>query len=295
MWRLLGITLGALVCSASAAGSEWVYQEQKDAMRDTVTRIATLPSSDLSPAADAGLSATLTIADQGDKGVGIVIGVEGDAIRCSAEGCQVLMKFDAGSIKTVLVASETGDRFFAPWDQGAVAGAIQYTDKLFVEVPLIRSGRQQFAFHPAGLPIKVERVPASPVLQYQYGTASGDIAGLGEPTIEDGDQVCYHPQSLGAIVMSGLSGSGMVCFVRDRLYLVVLNASESGAHSVEKLKNHLDVMYGKGDSYAGGYTTWPKSPDGMSNFTSGAVILGETLIFTDKSLDLLAPERELRN
>jgi hypothetical protein len=94
------------------------------------------------------------------------------------------------------------------------------------------------------------------------------------------------------MVMDGLSGSGMVCFVKDRLYLVVLEVSKGGKRAALDLQKRLDIIYGEGESFSKDYIRWPKVPDGVDGFTSGASRMFGVVFVADKSLQLLAPERE---
>lgn len=283
--------LGVLLCSPSVANSEWGYLESPDLMRGTITKIATLRSSDSSPAALRDLSATLTVIAREDGETGITIGIEGDVVQCGHESCDALIKFDRGSIKKVSAPFRSGERFFTPWDQGPIANAVQHADELVVEINLARHGRQQFVFQLAGIPIEAVSKPLEHVLKYQYGTSRQEFEDLGDEVVEDGDTICHKSiNNLGSIVLSGAVGSGMVCFVKEKLYLVVLEVQKSDKKSIKNIQNRLDAIYGERESYSDEYEKWPKAPEGVNKFTSHAVKLGETFIFTDDSLDLLTME-----
>ncbi len=288
MRRIGLVLLGALFCFPTIANSGWVYDEDTDLMRNAVTKTAMLRSSVASPATGQGLSASLTVIARENNSFGVVIGVDGDVIRCAKDECQMQLRFDHGSVKTLTGPFEDGDRFFAPWDQGVFARAIQHADELIVELDLQRFGRQQFVFDVSGMPIAVGELPDGPVLKYQYGTLQKDMGELGGVLVEDAETICRKSvQDLGRIVMDGASGGGMVCFVKDRLYLVVLEVPKKDKKTIKTISDHLDSIYGGKEAYSGDYTRWPKVPEGVNEFTSRATRFGSMFIFTDDSLELL--------
>ncbi len=154
------VIIATAIFAATASqlhANEWLYNEVRDEMRDSVTYTTTLQSENenqYSAPYDGGASLDiLLLSNDGKLSNRAALAISKGQIACQrGEVCEVKARFDDGSIEdlTTKIASDSYD-MLAILDSPVFVEKLRISKKLIIEIPVYREGRSQFKFHPSNL------------------------------------------------------------------------------------------------------------------------------------------------
>ncbi|MHA6719693.1 hypothetical protein ACX40Y_09595 [Sphingomonas sp. RS6] len=139
-----------------AVESKWSYSEDKDEMRGSTTKFASIESNneidlDFPYGVTTG---TLTVRKNPESGLNVMFSVESGQVLCNGfTDTYISMKFDDGPVQKMSCtgtsdgSSETA--FFT--NEGRVLAGLKKAKRTVVEAEFFQKGRQQFVFDTSGL------------------------------------------------------------------------------------------------------------------------------------------------
>ncbi|MBJ7446615.1 MAG: hypothetical protein JHC81_03690 [Brevundimonas sp.] len=142
--------------SAPAAPvSAWSYDEDRDEMRETSTKFASISSSN-----EVGVTwpytpgpARMTLRQRSTDGLSVMVNIEGQFTCRSYQGDTIAVKFDDGPIQQYRCNEPEGGApgllFIQP--ERRFVTALKAAERVVLELPVYEAGPQQMVFHVEGL------------------------------------------------------------------------------------------------------------------------------------------------
>lgn len=145
----------AAVREPAAPVSRWTYDEDRDEMRETSTKFASINSQN-----DVGVTwpytpgpARMTLRQRSTDGLSVMVNIEGQFICRSYQGDTVAVKFDDGPIQQYRCNEPEGGSpglmFIQP--ERRFVTALQAAKRVVIELPVYETGPQQMVFNVEGL------------------------------------------------------------------------------------------------------------------------------------------------
>ena len=148
---LLLLLLAPIAGLADEPTFKWVYSQNKDEMRGTVTHLAGIQSTNMVAfdfPYNGGSSLVLMVRNNPSAGKDVMLMITKGQFHCEYEGCTVVIKFDDEKPKT----------FQASHYEGGTPDALQISPyktlvqklkkhkTMIIEAPFFQGGRRQFTF-----------------------------------------------------------------------------------------------------------------------------------------------------
>lgn len=145
----------AVVSEPATPVSSWIYDEDRDEMRETSTKFASVSSSN-----DVGVTwpytpgpARMTLRQRSTDGLNVMVNIEGQFICSSYQGDTIAVKFDDDPIQQYRCNEPEGGSpgllFIQP--ERRFVTALKAAKRVVIELPVYEAGPQQMAFNVEGL------------------------------------------------------------------------------------------------------------------------------------------------
>jgi hypothetical protein len=153
METYIALFLCALAAPALSAepAFKWVYSENKDEMRGTVTHMAGLQSTNMVAfdfPYDGGSSLVLMVRNNPNVGKDVMLMITKGQFHCPYEGCEVVIRFDDEKPKSYKASHYEGGTpnaiNISPYK--ALVQSLKKHKRMIIEAPFFQAGRRQFTF-----------------------------------------------------------------------------------------------------------------------------------------------------